>query len=53
MALDTLVDIASNGKNENARIPEATAIINQAISPMKVLKSDRNLIIFREDVIEY
>ncbi len=53
MALDTLVDIASNGKNENARIPEATAIINQAISSMKVLKSDRNLIIFMEDVIEY
>ena len=29
MALDTLVDIASNGKNENARIAAATAILDR------------------------
>ena len=43
MALDTLVDIASNGKNENARIAAATAILDRgygraAPTPLKELK---------------
>ena len=43
MALDTLVDIASNGKNENARIAAATAILDRgygraAPTPLKELE---------------
>ena len=40
MALDTLVDIASNGKNENARIAAATAILDRGYGRPKVYHED-------------